>query len=73
MRSIQHVPVFEVLMMFCFKGCHQRVEIYYFGLLTDTRFGQLVAAALTAQHGSTTHKVFNSFVLSAILLVLPAF
>jgi hypothetical protein len=54
MRSIQHAPVFEVLMIFRFEGRCRRLEIQDFGLLSDTIFGEIVEAALTAQHQQHT-------------------
>jgi hypothetical protein len=62
MRSIHHAPVFEVLMISCFKGRCRRLETQDFGLLSDTRFGQLVAAALTAQHQQHTKNLIVLFI-----------
>jgi hypothetical protein len=62
MKNIQHAPVFEVLMMFCFKGRCRSVKMKDFWLLSDTRFGQLVAAALTAQHRQHTKNIIALFI-----------
>jgi hypothetical protein len=48
--------------MICrFKGRCRSVEMQEFGLLSDTRFGQLVAAALTAQHQQHTKNLIVLF------------
>jgi hypothetical protein len=72
MRSIQHAPVVEVLMIFCFMGLYRSVEMQDFGLLSDMRFGQLCCSSFDGK-ASTIHKEFHCFVSSDILFVLLAF
>jgi hypothetical protein len=67
MRSIQHAPAFEVVMIICFKDGCRRVEMQDFGLPSDTRFGQLVEAALTAQHQQHTKNLMVLFYLRCYL------
>jgi hypothetical protein len=57
MRSIQHAPVFEMLMNFCFKGCCRRVEMQDFGLLSTRDLGGLDGSFDGT--ASTKHKEFN--------------
>jgi hypothetical protein len=62
-KTVQHVPIFEVLIVFCFSDRCRRVETQDFQLLSDSRFGQLGAAAWTAQHQQHTKNSIVSFSL----------